>query len=284
VSNDDNIQTAIDAGRQLAGAGPRVLAVADPNHPGRQVLVGLVSDSHGETIRVLGDAMDALGKLAPGPQRRAGVSRLTDEDSFIGFVQRWGGEGSVIYADTAGLGFTAVLDDHPEGPHATAWREHRGVYACPRSPAWIEWTRIDGKPLTQPQLADFIEARLEDLVAAEKMPTPLDVLGVTRAITLKTKATYQREIAPNGDRIVVCKTETDTGSTVIPRAFAIAIPVFEAGVRYQVEVRVRVEIVEGVPVFTLVMHRRKEIELDAFREVRAKIAAETGRPILAGVA
>lgn len=284
MSSIDNIQTVIDVGRQLAGAGPRVLAVADPNDPGRQVLVGLVSNEHGETIRVIDDAMAALAKLAPGPQRRAGISKLTDEDSFIGFVQRWGGDGTVIYADTAALGFAAVLDDHPGGPRATAWREHRAIYACPRSPAWIEWTRVDGKPLTQAQLADLIEARLEDLVTAQGMPAPLDVLGVARAITIKTKGTYQREINPsNGDRILVCKTETDTGSTVIPRAFAIAVPVFEAGVRYQVEVRIRVEIVEGVPQFTLVLHRRKEIELDAFSEVRAKIAKETGRPVLAGV-
>lgn len=287
----NTIESAIDAGKHLAGVEPRVLVQADPNAPTRSVLLGLSTTAGGGSqVSVLTDAMAALAKLAPGPQRRAGSARLTDEDSFVGYLLRWGGPQTVVYADTTALGFTAVLDDHPAGTFETAWREHRASYACPRSAAWLAWTAIDGRPQSQRQLADFIEARLEDLVAPTDAegkraagPMPLEILSIARALTIKTKGTYRCEIDPgSGDRILELKTETDTGSTVIPRAFAIAIQVFEAGVRYQVEVRIRVETEEGVPQFTLVMHRRKEIELDAFGEVRAKIGKETARPVLSG--
>lgn len=284
ITASDLQYTAQRLAEQMAGVSPRISVITDPNDATRKVVVGLDNTEDGTRIRVLEDATQAFAELAPGPQRRTGSAKLTDEDSFIAYLKRWGGARTVIYADTAALGFTAVLDDHPEGDSATAWRQHRATYACPRSPEWTAWTAIDGKPMTQIQLADFVEARLEDLVTLKDGPSPLEVLAISRALTIKTKGTYQREINPtNGDRILVCKTETDTGSTIIPRAFAIAIPVFDGeAVRHHVEVRVRLEVVEGVPQFTLIMHRRKEVEREAFGEVRAKIEKETARPLLSG--
>ena len=58
--------------------------------------------------------------------------------------------------------------------------------------------------------------------------------------------------------------------------------VFEGGVRYSVECRVRFAITEGVPAFSFTMHRRKEIERDAFNAVRLKVGEQTKRLILAG--
>lgn len=173
---------------------------------------------------------------------------------------------------------------HPEGASSkAAWRQHRAVYTCPRSPEWKAWSEQDGRPLAQEAFADFIEARLEDLKAGEGYPKPLDVLQMARHLVMHQKGTFKRKIDPtNGNGILINKVENDAGSTVIPRAFQLAIPVFEGGTRYLIEARVRFAIAEGRPVFSYTLHRRKEIERDAFNKVRSKFQAATAVVVLAG--
>jgi uncharacterized protein YfdQ (DUF2303 family) len=287
------LNEALCAGVQLAGITPRLGFIEHPDRvglPGAKIPVALISEADDDgspitSIEVLTGVIEEMDKRAPGPRRRTGSVRLTDEDSFIAFVNRWGTAASVIYADTAALAFTAVLDDHLDGQDidGARWREHRATYACPRSPEWQAWTANDEKWLTQTAFADFIEARLEDMVKADACAAPLDVLQMARQLHIRTKGEFRREVNPTtGDSILVNKTETETGSTVIPRAFAIAIPVFEGGERYQIEARVRFGFVEGSPRFAYTLHRRKENERDAFGAVRRKIDTATGRLVLAG--
>lgn len=284
---------AITAGMQLAGIGPRLAFLEHPDRegqPGAKVPIALITEATDDgrfisRVRVPEDVVHAFADQAPGPRRREGTVTLTDEDSFIAFVNRWGSQATVIYANTDALAFVAVIDDHPQGDAVAAahWRKHRATYACPRDPAWKAWIANDGTGMAQVAFADFIEARLEDMVKAEGCAAPLDVLQMARQLHIRTKGTFQREINPTtGDSILVNKTETDTGSTVIPRAFAIAIPVFEGGERYQIEARVRFGFVEGAPRFSYTLHRRKENERDAFNAIRRKIGDATDRLVLAG--
>jgi uncharacterized protein YfdQ (DUF2303 family) len=268
----------------------RIAMVGHPEDEATKVPVTLETDEEGtRRVRLASDILAELDKRLPGPTRREGTVLVTEVASFIDFVKRFGGDNTIVYADTKALGFTAVLDDHPAGAAPmtdagfAAWRKHRATYSCPRSPEWITWTANDGRALKQDEFADFLEGRLEDMIAAEGFPKPIDVLGVARQLHIKTKGTFQREVNPtNGDHILVNKQETETGSTVIPRAFLIAVPVFEGGDRYQVEARVRFAIGGAGPVFSYTLHRRAEIERDAFNGVRAVIEKETARLVLAG--
>ncbi len=283
-SEQNNTEAAINAGRELANVTNRLAdSVGDT---GFKIPVALKTTAcGGAEVVVLRDVIAEHERIAVGPRRRQNTVKLTEEDSFIAHVLRWGSEHTVIYADTQLLGFTAVLDEHPAGPDedATRWRESRATYACPRSQEWITWTALDGKAMKQTDFADFIEGRLEDLVSSGDMPKPLEVLGMARKLHIKTDGTYQREIDPtSGDYILISKSETKPGSTIIPRAFMIAVPVFEGGVRYSVECRVRLVVGEGGPTLSYTMHRRKEIERDAFNAVRLKVSETTKRLILAG--
>lgn len=236
-------------------------------------------------VEVFADALDALEARDTKPRRRVGRVAFHEVDSLIQYVQRFGREDTIVYANPGTFAVEVVLNEHPKGEDNTdaAWRDHRATYSCPRSPEWIAWCEHDGKPMTQEKFADFIESRLEDLRAAPGMPAPTDVLTMARNLIMRTKGTFERQINPTtGASVLVNKTETDTGSTEIPRAFAIGVAVFEGGVPYQVEARVRLEIKEGRAAFAYVLHRRKEIERDAFQAVRAQIASETGKLVLAG--
>lgn len=282
---------AIRAGERLANVDIRIAEISHPDDEDTAIPVVLNVDENGPQVELNRAILDTLDARLPGPRRRVGTVRLVEMASLILFVNRYGDDNTVIYADPDRLGFVAVIDDTPAGavpagakPGAgTAWRQNRASYDCPRSPEWLAWTQLDGQAMKQEQFADFLESRLEDMTTGEGLPKPIDVLAVARSLHIKTKGEFRKEVNPtNGDHILVCKTETDTGSTAIPRAFLLAIPVFVGGERYQVEARIRFALVGGVPAFSYTLHRRKEIERDAFDGVRAQIAAGTSRLMLAG--
>ena len=284
MSDNDNFATAINAGRDLAGVTPRIGFV-------NGIPVALVDDENGGmSVRVLSEALDAADARAPGPRDRRGTVQLSELDSLIAYVNRYKSEHTIAWADLSAFRVEAVFNDHPAGPADddpaivdAGWRNHRALYMCPRSPEWVAWTGNDGALLKQEVFADFIESRLEDLRAAEGYPKPLDVLQMARNLSIRTKGTFERSINPTtGDGVLVAKTETDATSTQIPRAFALGVPVFEGGTVYQIEARVRFSVSEGRAAFSYTLHRRKEIERDAFADIRNKVQAATGVLLLAG--
>ncbi len=276
-----DVKQILQAGESSASVATRVTTVAHPSDP--TLTVPVVLNTPGATVDLAKGVLDALDARRPGPARREGITQLTEVDSFIAYLKDWGSAQTVIYADTTALRLTAVLDEHPRGPAGTAWRKHRAVYNCPRAAEWLAWTGQADHPMAQAAFGDWIEARLEDLVAADGMPKPTEMLTVARQLHIKTKGEFRRDINPvNGDSILINKHETTEGSTQIPRAFMIGIPCFEGGDRYQLEARLRFALQDGVPMFSFTLHRCKEIERDAFGEVRSKVATETGMLVLAG--
>lgn len=274
----------------------RIGWIAHPDDDTIKVPVVMVQGVAGSVdIKLAADVLDHLDHRRAGPMRRRGCIELTDVASLIAVMQRWGDDNTVVYADTAEMQFIAVLNDHPSvdgdadidddshDQEATAWRDHRAEYACPRSTEWAAWTSKEGRVLSQVEFAEFLESRLEDMSTGEGMPVPLDVLKMARDLQIRTKGTFGRSFDPvTGDSSLVNSTETVTGSTVIPRAFLIAIPVFEGGVRYKIEARIRFQLVDGKASFSYVLHQRIEVQKHAFDEVAQRIRAETDTLVVFG--
>lgn len=292
-----DVKPLIQAGVDIADVRGRITEVKHPAAP--DVAVPVTLDTQGSTVALAKDILDALDARRPGPTRRTGTTTLTEVASFVAYLQRWGSPSAVVYADTAQLRLTAVLDDHPAGAVDTAWRQHRAAYTCPRAAEWIAWLKQAEQTMSQTEFGDWIEARLEDLVKGttpdpsdpkgerrieiKGSPEPTEMLSIARFLNIKTEGTFRRKINPtNGDYEFAAETKTSNDSTQIPRAFWIAIPCFEGGERYQVEVRLRFTLKDGVPLFAFTLHRAKEIERDAFDEVRVKVGTETGMLVLAG--
>ncbi len=281
--NNEN-SAAINAAREGVDISKRIESV-DIDGMSIPLVMTVDPDSGVQKIEVFGELIRASDDRAAAPRRRRGNQFLTEMASFVDHINRYKSADSVVFADNEQFQLVAVHNENPIGPEAnkTGWRDHRSVYTCPRSPEWLAWTKLDGTAQPQEAFADFVEERLEDLTTGEGFPAPTDVLKMARDLLVLTKGTFQRTINPTtGAGTLVCKSETDTGSTVIPRAFLIAIPVFEGGARYQVEARVRFQLESGRPSFSFVLHRRKEIERDAFREARTHVVTETGLALFAG--
>lgn len=163
------------------------------------------------------------------------------------------------------------------------WMRHRAKYSCPRSRQWETWTARDGAPMSQADFGDFLESNLEDVTTEEGMAAPAQLVDMARNLQVYTSGVFERKIDPTtGTGTLVCKEEHGANSTRIPRAFALAIPVFDAGERYLIEARIRFAMEGGRPRFAYVLHNRARVEQDAFGVARRKVERDTELPVFAG--
>jgi uncharacterized protein YfdQ (DUF2303 family) len=290
TNNETPLTDAYMAGKESADVMQR-LALLEHATTGAAVPVRFTEEDGGSRVELATDVAEYMERNSIAPLRRKGNTVLAELGTFVEFVNRYKSEHSAIYADIDSMSLVCVFNEAPGGAGGgAAWRDHRAIYAAPRSPAWIEWTRLDAREMDQDTFADFLEAHLEHLITGRDVdgkhyPAPTEVLQMARDLTVLTKGTFKRSINPtNGSTILECKNEEDTGSTVIPRAFLIAIPVFDGGAPYQVECRIRMQMTNGRPMFRYQMHRRTEIERDAFMETRIVAADITQLPLYAGKA
>ncbi len=280
---------AVEAGRKAASLGDRFQTLAfhpeGAPEPHISEAIPIFLNQSGE-VEVADDVLATMRGLASGPRRRQSHPCFHDLASFVAYLHRHRHlTDTVAFANLSEFSVEAIFDYHPAGPeHDVArWMEHRASYVCPRSPEWIAWTERDGKAQPQEAFADFIEARLEDITSheAKGFPKPMEVLEMARNLMVRTAGTFQRVIDPTtGTGTLVCKTEHGAESTRIPRAFLLGLRVFEGGQPYAVEARLRFELRDGRALFAYTLHRRAEIERDAFGDVQKAIAEVV--PVFAG--
>jgi len=265
---------AVSAGLLAASIGQRTGVV---ECGGDEVPIVLLNNT--QSLAVPEKAIALLDARAPAPRRRKGTAKFDELESFCYHVNRFKSDHSVIFA--SGLRLDAVLDYHP--PNGAAWCQHRAVYGCPTSEPWQLWTGLDQTAMSQDEFADLLEERLEDVISGEGYPDPAKLLETARNLRVHTKGTFSRRVHPTtGDFEHVCKEETESSSTPIPRAFLLALPVFVGGELYRVEARVRFQVRGGNASFGFKLHRRDEIVREAFGEVRERAAAACELPVFAG--
>jgi uncharacterized protein YfdQ (DUF2303 family) len=284
---DDSTETsaAVEAGRLAATLKERTGSITHSSGISVPVAVGADGNVH-----VMQGVMDATARLAERPLRRVGRSEHHELESFMAYVNDYktGDEDArtVAFADASRFQIEALLDYHPAPGVAAAWAEHRARYVCPRSPEWLAWTALDGKPMTQDAFADFIESHLDELRDGDKgagMPRPIEVLEMVRNLAVHSVGQFTRKIDPTtGTGTLICKTEHSAESTKIHRAFLVGLRVFEGGEAYAVEARIRFSLESGRASFSYTLHRRTEIERDAFGDVRKAVIAGCSIPVYAG--
>lgn len=282
-----DIETALRAGKLIAAAGERILKLQDADEREHPFAV-LPQDMRLESLAPIIAEMDAR---AANPRHRSGTARHQEVDSFIAHINRSKDEGSAIWADIDATTLTAILDYHEPGADgAPRWGRHRAVYSCPLSQQWKLWMGNNDKAMGQEGFGQFIEDNLRDIVPPDpnnpedaECPQPAKVLEMARTLVVRTKGEFSRTLNPTtGEGSLVCKTENETSSTKIPKAFLLGIPVFEAGARYRIEARLRFAMRDGRPTFSYSLYQPQVVLRDAFGEVRARVQKETSLPLFVG--
>lgn len=272
-----DIEAAVRAGRESQRL-DRCLDFKDGEIP-----VALVGP--GQCIHVLKDFIEVRDARAAAPRRRMGTAHHSQRDSFIEHVKRFKCPNTTVWADIAKMRLTAIFDYHPAGPEVAeaAWGGHRSTYECPRSSAWLLWCAKDEIMQSQDDFAEFIDSRFDDLTGGDGYPEPAAILEMARSLQIHTKGTFERRVDPTtGAYRLISKEEHESTSTAIPRAFAIGVPIFEGGELWRVEVRLALRVRGGSAAFGYTLHRRVELEREAFDEVRKVVAEQTDLPVFAG--
>lgn len=259
----DNIQAAIDAGKELAIAQ-------------EQAKVHHVSDDGTPFLFVNGQAV-SVEHLLPAPVRRKVNTQFKDLQSFVDYVNEFKRPQSKIFAEFGERGgsFTAALDFHSvEKP---SFVEDKAVYACPTTPEWNAWLEKNGKPISQVEFAHFVE---EQRVAFVK-PSGATMLEIARTLEGKTECVFKSGAnLTNGDRELVYA-ESTTGTAgrgeklPIPSKIEILVQPFFHGVAYTVEALLRYRINGGNVVFIYELQKVHDIIDAALLKIKNDITEKT---------
>ena len=274
----DNIQTAIDAGKGLAAKVEIILGIP--------TLVG----PHGALP--LAEVLKLSDARASEPRRRTGTATLQAIDSFCEHVNRFKSEASAVFADEANRQFVGVLNYHPSGAEsAPAWGDHRALYKCPLSDEWKTWGGGEERRASQDQFALWLDAHDRDLATntadanGNPYPSPADLMTLAATLEAYSNSKSRRTRDPANGRISVEYTAEDGvkgGLVTIPRAFAIRIPVFTDSALAPIEVRLRVEISDGKAAFVFGIHDATKVLRAAFGDLVQLVRDAVALPVFIG--
>lgn len=242
------------------------------------VALSAVRDIHGQPFVVVPDGfqVENLSHMLNQPTRLRGKATLSDEGSFIGYVNLHKTDATDLYYSVNPPSFKAVFNSNRPGQ--PGWCDFSAVYRCPLSPAWMVWTQNDGKRMDQESFARFIEANLPDIVEPENA----QMLEIALTLEAKKKVNFVSGLRlTNGSNEFTYEEQVDgsaaKGKLKIPEKISLGIPVFLNGDPYKVEANFRYRIGDGGKLqmwYELV--RPHVIIDDAVANLRDKIVAETG--------
>lgn len=252
-----------------------------------------VRDVYGTPVTILpeGFKVRLLPELLAAPTRKTGTTVLNDAESFVAVVNDQKGPGTRLFSTIAPPTFTAVFNHHAD---QAGWGDHRARYNAPLAPEWAAWTGMDGKKQHQVDLAQFIENNLVDVAFLEPRdghpgsPDGSTLLEVCRTLEAKKKVEFKSAIRLADGSTQFTYNEDVQGSArqgllQVPEQFTLAIPVFENGAKWRVDVRLRYRIQDGGNlVMWLELIRPQKVIEGAVLELREQIAKDTGLQILNG--
>lgn len=287
---------------------PRTMLISSPEYGLAENLLLLPNGSGCYTIAA--KAGDLIEQRQTGPRRKRGTATLYDLDSFIGHVRRFADEHSVLFGNRVPTNpeLVCVIDYHEGGAadgrwegKSPRWCQHRASYTFPLSQQWKTWKAATQKPMTQADLAELLEANIQDLIEPSaagdvtraelqrlqvEPASPAAVLTVSRGLAVRQASEIKNAqvLATGETQLVYSTTHTDErGQPLsVPSAFLLAIPVFEGGAAFVLPVRLRYRLVEGRISWSLKITRADATLDTAVREACESARDKTGLPLFYG--
>lgn len=199
---------------------------------------------------------------------------LIDADSFIAYVNKYKSEKTALFQRASERAIRAKIDFHgKDQPDRCA---HQAYFDPQYSDQWKAWGEFCGVPKSQRQFLEFIEENGVDF----ETPTHAAMLDVVATFEATKKAEFKSGIKlANGTHQLRYEETIESGGKGViefPASIVINIPVFKGDAAYKLKIFVRYSIRDGELKFNLKRHRAQAFIDDAFEQMAAKIAKETG--------
>lgn len=243
----------------------------------------------------------------PFPERATGFASVTDTASFIALVNRQKVADTVLFADDrrACPSLRAVYDYHaPQTAGRTGQPRHLGhgvFYPLPLSDEWKAWVAFESRGYVTPaDFAEFIEDRIADVIDAQESEvlsalrqliggawaTPAKLIELSRGIQINTSEVFQSAQSLSSGEVSI-RYEVKHGgagqsSLTVPNLFAIGIPVFHNGGRYQIAIRLRYRVRDAKITWAIAPYRMDQVFDVAFTELVKTVADSTALPLFHG--
>lgn len=243
------------------------------------------------------------------PFTLAELPQLTDLNSLIAYTNRFKDADSVVFANDTRTApsIATVLDYHRAGaplPENARHGEHVVNFPVPLSDEWKAWTSLNGKEIAMANFARFLEDHIVDVLPEElielspeqqrfiealggmsRIASPAKLMELATGLQVFTKGELtQSTRLQSGEGQLTIKEQHQDGQgnqLIVPSSFVIAIPVFRNGDRYQIVVRLRYRVSDGLKFFYELW--RNDLVFDhAFNEAVTKVAEETALPVYRG--
>jgi uncharacterized protein YfdQ (DUF2303 family) len=180
-----------------------------------------------EGFKVAVTDMRPYKKQPAAPRRVTGNITVTDLVSWIAYYDKHETPGAEIFGDVKQSRITALLNA-PEGPDDPQWADHRLILQLEHSPAWLAWTALSGRLLSQDQFAEHIEDRTPDLIE----PDAATMLEVAQSIQATNQVNFEsRSRLHDGARVFSYREDVQgqagqRGDLYIPTEIRLRLPVW----------------------------------------------------------
>lgn len=280
--------------------------VAKIARSGGEAKIVEVAESDEEKVRylVLPTATGLTAKSVEGdlderrmtPRRKRGVAKLSKFDSFLKFVDRHRTPETTIfvYLKNGGWNLRALFNPHAGGEGSPGHGDFGAHLALAHGEAFAAWDKVNGKPLSQADFAELVEARIAEITdpieafassretAARiqcEYATPSRMLGLSKGLSVRVESHVKEAInLANGETKFVYDESIrgDEGADLtVPGAFLATFPIFDGGTHYQIPIRIRYRATRGAGVVWSLQIYRMDLAIEhAIGEMIAGARAE----------
>ena len=211
-----------------------------------------------------------LEKQRSTPRRKTGTVTLRNTDSLLRYLAH-ADDATWAYIDEKAHTITAVLNDH-EAAGDAGWADHRAVLQLTTTVPWQRWTAVDGKAISQVELAELVEDRIVDIAE----PAGADLLELAQSLQATKSVEFRSDQRLANGAVNLKFVENieasagRDGSMVIPTKITLVVAPFQGADPVPVQVRFRYRLVAGKLSFVLIIDQRDEV-------IRRALDAEASR-------
>lgn len=226
-----------------------------------------------------GVCFNELEQYMPAPTRIKCTRKFEEPDSFCAYVGDFKSDCTRLYGSPDKFLIIGVIDDNlPNAPH---WREHTALLELTNSPEWNEWIKACNTPLSQSDLADFLDEHIEQIAE----PDATDLLSDIRSIHISTNTRCDSVQREGGDIAFTYSTETAAGTKTergkIPSRLTLVIAPFRSWQPVQMTIALTYKQTKEKELqFIMRPHQADALLWMSFNDVRRHVEKGLDLPVL----
>lgn len=223
----------------------------------------------------------------PTPRRQTGKVTLTDQDSFVLYVNRHRDDHrTTLWTNVDNGTVTGVINDHCMDGGDAGWGDHRATLQLKLTEDWRFWIGQDNQMISQVAFAEHLEQGARNVVT----PAAADMLEIAQTFHAKRNVAFKSSSRLKSGEIGLQYETTDQatagikGTMEIPDLFTLRLQPFDGGPEYDnITARFRYRIVDGVLFLGYQIDRPDLVKRAAFNDITAKVSEGIQLPVMAGV-